>query len=156
MIQPLRRVHLFVAMTMTITLPAILVTALAVRHPELPSNPLPGDDMRHAPMVMQSANPWNHGRIVTRLRSDPASPGALFVELIPRKPFGAGEVLLYWSPDMPGPGAKPDGWRLLGLAGDASRCFALPPEVRRKGGHLVLYSLARHEVIAEAELVYLQ
>lgn len=155
MIQPLRRVHRYASLVMTAALPALFLAALSVRHPDLPQNPLPGDEMRQALLVMPSASAWDRGLIVTRLRMDPASPGALFVELIPQGPLGAGDVLLYWSPKKPGLEASPERWHLLGLAGNSSRCFALPAGVRRDGGHLVLYSLASRKIIASTELVNL-
>ena len=118
MIQPLRRLHYRTFSALSVLLPVVLVSGLAVRRP------VPQGNYR-LPRVSISAE-----ELPERLRAF--------------KDVRVPDALLYWSPYVsPEKGLPPEA-RLLGpLHGAEIKTHPLPSD-----GYLILYSLAHQQIVA--------
>jgi len=93
-------------------------------------------------------------RLGTRhLGATPTSPSMeeLALELVARERIALPDLLVYWSPASEPSTSLAAGARLLGTFAGERGVYALPAEASRGGG-LLLYSLARAEVIDTARL----
>jgi hypothetical protein len=165
MIAPLRARQLRLVATVCLLAAVGSVAALAVRRAPSTVAALP-EALRAAgtagtagagQFLFESAELWDAGALRTTVRR---LDGRLQLDLapVPAAPRGPGapDVLLYASAGpvpAPAPNARlPGDAVLLGpFPGDPPRAFQLPPSLA-DGGWLVLYSLARHEVVDRALL----
>lgn len=131
MIAPLRARHRRVTTALAVTVPILYVLALGSRLPgEQPAETINAPTGAVGLSGEAAGSAWRDGSQLWFLPDgDPALP----------------DVLLYWSPAVPGAEELPTGSHLLGsLDGDALRALALPPQ---PGGHLVAYSLGHARVV---------
>lgn len=144
MIQPLRTGHRWTFEVMGILLPVIFLAGLAVR----PSSPKATDAQRQATgaRIYASSSAWKTHVIKTSVYSDGGTP---VVQLMPAAELQYPDLLLYWSPASPSGDTIARRAKLLG-AFEAERRYSLPEDWRR--GNLILYSVARKQVIDAAPL----
>ncbi len=156
MIHSLRRRHFHGFATLAVVLPIAYGIGLAARtgpavQPSIPA-PLLGDEpgVELAEEILWSRGDlWGDLPIDTMLRRAPDDGRVL--ELTPREDLRQPELLAYWSPGLDPELGLGDRAVLLGrLGGTAPRRFRLPAEVQDVPGRLVLYSLAHHDVVAQA------
>jgi hypothetical protein len=79
------------------------------------------------------------------------------IELRLRSDLQVPDLLAYWvddrPPQAPGGGSLPENARLLGsVAGAGTYRFSLPESASHPSGTVLLYSLARNEVVAGSSL----
>jgi hypothetical protein len=129
MIRPLRRAHRAVVTTLAVLLPVLVVAGLAARR-EVPASM---ESMRLSP------------RPATR---EEETPGVIvrWEKRLERLP--APDVLVYWSREPVAGSELPRDAVLLGRFVPG----VLPRPASRSAGYLILYSLARREVLDTARL----
>jgi hypothetical protein len=156
MIQALRQRHRTLISALALTLPAVFASGLLVRQPvpatgNLPTAParlMPGDG-RIAPSE-RSGLP--ESPFAVRLLPGTGSAVGAVIELLTTRELSAPDVLIYWSAAEPEAGRLPAEATLLGpLKGARGARFAVP-ERAAPAGRLILYSLARQEVVATLQI----
>jgi hypothetical protein len=84
-----------------------------------------------------------------RLLPGAGSATEAVIELQTARELSAPDVLVYWSAAEPEAGRLPAGATLLGPLKDTQAArFALPERAASAAGRLILYGLARQEVVA--------
>jgi hypothetical protein len=156
-IQSLRDKHRLTFAALAVVLPAILVSGLFARRP-FPASALP-PALRHGAseeaqaVTLDDAHLWAGLSLNTRLLSAAGDPPRVVVELKAARDLGLPDALVYWSESQPDAGRLPERAVLLGsLKGTRPARFTLPQTAAVTQRHLILYSLARRQVIAAAAL----
>jgi hypothetical protein len=154
MIQALRQRHRTLVTALALALPAVFASALLVRRPVPASGKLPATLADSTPGEARVAPAERSGppespvavRLLTR------AAGAA-IELQVTRELGAPDVLVYWSAAEPEAGRLPASAALLGpLRGARAARFTLPGRATSAAGLLVLYSLARQEIVATLQV----
>ena len=152
MIQSLRRRHRGAICTLGVTLPLLFAAGIAGRRP-LPIAPSISPELRTSPswfgnVLWTRTNLWPGQQITTILRGEPT--GSQTVEFRFRELIRA-DVLVYWTrgKQLEGDGL-PESAQLLGALAEGV-ILSLPASARNGEGHLILYSLAEHELVATSE-----
>lgn len=158
MIRGLRERHRRIVMVVAVAVPIAFAAGLLLRHPIAESEALPPS--LAAPAVDESqflsTRSKDSGRGIavsaSALRSTDGSTFRVAIEVIAES--GYPELLIYWSADSAEPGqALPDDARLLGSPGSSGRSvFDLPQDAAKRDGHLLVYSLARQELMETLRL----
>lgn len=153
MIRPLRSRHRRMIAVLALVLPVLLVWGLLARQP-VPENapaaagPLLPPDFAE---VSRSDDAWGGLAVRTIWLRDGSVPPRRAVTLELREDLRRPDLLVYWSEDAGGGNVLPDDATLLGpIADRQTRAWVLPAETAG-GGRLILYSLAKHEVVGVAE-----
>lgn len=160
MTRALRRRHRVVVLALSVVLPIGLAVALAARPaPALVANhELASASSDDAPLTAAwQGSAGNEAlRVETRVgwtATQSAATTTPSLDLEVRSGVGQPELLAYWSPAAATGDVLPTGSVLLGPARlQGTRRFALPDQARRKGGHLVLFSLAQGRVASALAL----
>jgi len=154
-IRPLRVRHRRTVGALAVALPLGVAAALSARPPELeaaesgapPSALTPASLPTAAPMdrvFVRGFGPWAELPLTALLGKDGA--GGTQVEFRPTGPLLQPDLMAYWSPGAPDPGAPEPAAAavLLGRVGEVPCRFGIPAAE----GHLILFDLARGEVVA--------
>ncbi|MBI3477376.1 MAG: hypothetical protein HY010_16710 [Acidobacteria bacterium] len=144
--QPLRAVHRRAFLGLAFVLPAVLITGLAARRPQVVassghSSQLPAS----AQLVRKSDTLWQKHEIHTNFYSSADSARILYVVLHPVQSVDEPDPLLYWSLTAPAASGVPSQAQLMG-AFASDKTFALQLDEHR-AGYLILYSGAHQAVI---------
>ena len=167
MIRALRERHRKSFYVLAALLPLMFAVALAKRETAPVLERLPGalapSALALERLVWERESLWDALPITTRLGTTrlgtrhlgatPTSPSMeeLALELVARERIALPDLLVYWSPASEPSTSLAAGARLLGTFAGERGVYALPAEASRGGG-LLLYSLARAEVIDTARL----
>ena len=155
MIRPLRQRHRIAISAIAILLPIAFVAGIAARK-TIPAMELPPAIIQPQPafshLVFKKDNLWPDLEVAVRVFADSLPPANLIVELQPRSYIKMPDILIYWSPRPANSLEKlPENAFLVGtLSGVEARRFPLPSPALNSDGSLILYSLARQEMIAAA------
>jgi hypothetical protein len=161
MIRPLRRRHRRLVLGVAVIVPPLFVAALASRDLPRPMDRVPAallpDVGAPGAWAIEAPDLWPGLGIDIRIGRDPAGDTPV-LELTTAEALTAPDVLLYWAPGtVAADGALPPDARLVGhMAGLVVERFRLPEPAAAGGGTLVLYSLARQELVAAAPLPALE
>ena len=153
MIRPLREWHRRVVSLLALTLPVSYVALLAHRAPAepdaMPFTAHHAGRVAAGPTFELLAEPRVEGRLLGT-RGD-WSPDAL--QITPSGDPGIPDLLAYWSP-APGDGHElpPDARFIGALSGGRDQVFLLPAPGVTQGIHVILFSLARGEIVAAVPL----
>lgn len=150
MTRSLRSAHRRIVALLAISLPPLLSVALAVRR-DLPVNEkLPGDSVSRVESTSAGEPAFESlapGIWARTLRGETGEPRAVEIrfDADPRVP----DLLLYWGSESRAKNELPEDALLLGSAsGAGTETFEIFESTRRRNGSVLLYSLARHEVVA--------
>ncbi len=159
MIQPLRRRHRWMMVTITIILPVVFIAGLAVRKPIPATGNVPSASMTPLAisfphLLFEKSGLWTGLNIMTRVYADQQPAERLVVELHPQDYLKIPDLLVYWHPRPTIQKDKlPNDAYLLGaLAGTQKLRFILPEPAMTQDGALILYSLAHQKIIAAITL----
>ena len=147
MIQPLRTAHRWTFSALAIGLPTVLWIGLQAREAPLPQHNLIVEMPSKMYLLRQSDRLWSKHAIQSKFYGDSTNPEEIEVLLFPLMDLTDPDLLLYWTSGASA-GGEMSQWKLLGSFA-AGRVFSLPSEAKR-GGHLLLYSLAHREVVDSA------
>lgn len=148
MIQPLRTVHRRTFIVLAGVLPLILGIALKAR-PRVVSGRIDTVPREQAyARLNQTTAAWGKQTFSTEFYSDVKNRGVRFT-LVPLHDLHEPDLLLYWSDQSPTTSPDLSGAHLLGSFRPGSS-YSLPAGTQR--GALILYSLARREVIDGARV----
>lgn len=155
-IQGLRDKHRLTFTALAVVLPVVFLSGLFVRKPFPTSAPLPllrpGRAEEAQVLTLDDDHLWAGLSINTRLLSAEGDPTRVVVELKASRDLGLPDALVYWSEVQPAADRLPERAVLLGaLNGTRPARFTLPQAAVTQR-HLILYSLARQQVIATATL----
>jgi len=147
----LRRRHRRIFLVLALVLPGIFVSGLLARRPFPASDRLPElaqpVSAKLSTAILEEDERWRRLPLKSRLLKADGNRSGWILDVQVNGELPAPDLLIYWSETAP----KPEQGVLLGsLAGRSSQQFALPE--RARAGHLVLYSLAHGQVVAEARL----
>ena len=146
MIRPLRSVHRWLLPLIGIASIAMLVAALAARqtHPTSKIFPFDSGNMPAADAVFLSERTLQLAG--TSVQARRFADGVVTLEGEPGRPLAAADILVYWNAGEGEVTRLPDGAVLLGQFDGSRRSFEAPNAAR--GGQLLFYSLANHELLA--------
>jgi len=160
-IAALRRRHRVTVCSLAVILPVIVVAGLALRSAPPTMDQLPELDRFvpgfpiELPSVSDSAlSLWNElPHVGVPVFADRNPPTRLAVRMFVKESLDKPELLLYWSREAIPPSNGPaNNAHFLGVLKRGKSLHPLPVEALAHNGHLTLYSLATHEVIATAIL----
>lgn len=157
MIRPLRQRHRIIITAIAIFLPIAFMAGIAARK-VIPAMELPAAIAQPRPeflhMIFEKDDFWPGLQVAVRVFADSLPPANLAVELQPQRYLKMPDILIYWSASQPTNLEKlPESAYLVGtLSGLEARRFPLPSPALDSDGTLILYSLARQEMIAAANL----
>lgn len=144
--QPLRTVHRRAFLGLAFVLPALLITGLAARRPQVAASSghisqLPAS----AQLIRKSDTLWQKHEIHTMFYSSADAPRILYVVLHPVQSVDEPDPLLYWSFTAPVANDLSPHAQLMGaFAPDKTRALQLDEQ---RAGFLILYSAAHQAVI---------
>ena len=155
MIRPLRSRHRAIIAVLAVVVPLVFVLGLLARQPIPAVNETTTAVRPTLPAglveVSVSDDAWAGLPVRTTWLEDGGVPPRRAVKLELLEELGRPDLLVYWS-EGPAPGdALPGDALLLGAIADGqARAWTLPGAAGGDG-RLILYSLARHEVVGVAE-----
>ncbi len=141
-IQPLRSLHRNTFLVLAVSLPLLVISGLLARHswPTSESNEqasLPGN------FVSEQTVDVDGRKVAVDVYSDAANPGAF--RFVTTEPLAAPDVLVYWS-EVGSSSSLPGDALLVGPFGTHTRYR--PPVHNPTHGYLILYSVARQQLLA--------
>jgi len=150
MIQPLRTMHRQAFVALALILPAILLAGIERRHPGTSLTGRAPELPATAYLLRESNRLWSQHSIDTKFYGRSDRPTDIYVVLHPMQALNEPDLLLYWSTNTPQGNSLPNE-SLLVAPYDADEAFALPLE-KRRGGNLILFSLAHQAVFDSARV----
>ncbi len=153
MIRALRERHRRTMIALAATLPLGYLALVLARTPHSPyPTPIPADRGHRqavgAPMVLLQSP-----ELQAQLLGDSGGAEPNAVEVTPDGDPAIPDLLLYWAPTT-GSGAElpPDALLVGALRGSRQQVFPLPEPGMMAGGHFLLYSAIRHEILGGTPL----
>lgn len=161
MIRPLRQRHRIIISVIAVLLPIVFMAGIAARK-TIPDMEIPAAIAQPQPdfprLVFEKDGFWPALEVTVRVFADSIPPANLAVELQPQNYIKMPDILIYWSASQPASSEQlPETAYLVGtLSGLGKRRFLLPSSAIESDGTLILYSLARQEMIAAENLPILE
>jgi hypothetical protein len=158
MILNLRQRHRLIFSGLVLVLPVAFAASILFRAAPLPKNTVPLLQRDAAASlsryIFEKQDLWPGANIVTRVFADSLPPALLAVELQPAATWSLPEVLVYWQAGPPGNEAQAlrDAFLLGTLVEGPARRWLLPLQAAHTDGHLILFSLAHQNIVAQASL----
>ncbi len=157
MIRPLRIRHRAMMAVLAVVIPLVFVAGLMAREPipvmeQLPEAVVSLAQPSLAHQILEADDLWTVAPITTRVFGDATPATHLAVELTPQASLKLPDVLVYWAPQQPAGMLPGDSFLVSSLDGTETVRGALPEAALRTDGFLILFSLARQEVIDVAPL----
>jgi hypothetical protein len=156
MIRSLRQRHRVTVIALSVAVPTAFTVGISTRRP-VPSAASAPVGIANDPVDLSELwsrdDMWMQTPIQTHLLRDRASAERFAVVLRPRDPIVRPDLIVYWVPgDQPTRESLPDDSYLLGILDQSNPApLILPAAAANQPGHLVLYSLADHEIVAASK-----
>lgn len=152
MIASLRRRHFRIVSTLAVVIPVVFVAGLAVRSEPVETDNLP-TAFRDTPdtlniTVLDTIEVVKGISIGVRVSADALPPQHAVLELTPERDLRLANGVAYWSPGR----GLDDAFFLGSLQGSRTVRFQLPSVSLGQEGFIILYSVARREVVAAFSL----